>query len=153
MGMRAICISGKLLISPHDDHGCPVLSAHQLFDLDANMGVGSHPHDFLAECGEAVKPVCIIRNRHWGDVGLAFMGTGHSSQFRTRQEFYAGLSSHALDQHGGSLVSSVAIRRYAGNRTSFFLRAFDLDHPAPKPSHLPCRRRGKGYWAMRALAG
>src|ERR1022692_2427342 len=43
--------------------------------------------------------VVVIRTMHRSDVGLAFMGTGHSAQPCASQQLDAGLATHVLYPH------------------------------------------------------
>lgn len=97
---RRIC---EFFIPPEGDHRLPFVRADQFVHFHANQGIRAHPGDLLADGGKAVETIAIVNERHRSNVGLAFIGAGQSSNFRTLQELYAGLASHFLDQHVGHL--------------------------------------------------
>jgi hypothetical protein len=56
---------------------------------------------------------------HRRDVGLAFMGTGHSAQPGARQQLYAGLPTHVLYPHMNISDSGYDVVSVSGSMNSY----------------------------------
>lgn len=89
----------QLFVRTEHEHRRPVRAVVDLFDLEADQGIGAHPVDLLPDRREAVDVAAIDVKRHRDDVRLAVLDTGQPGEIVAVQHLEAFLSAEFVNQH------------------------------------------------------
>lgn len=71
---------GEFLIPSLRHYACPAVTGRVLFDLKAHLVISSHPIDFLARHGKAVRYAALVREINGHDIGLIAFAAGQVAE-------------------------------------------------------------------------
>src|SRR5215203_2006363 len=87
------CVRELLVATKHDEAG-PYAIGGDLFALQADQGVRSHPFDLATERGISVQELAVQIDAEWNDIGLVVPGTRQAGDVVSCQHRPAFLDRH-----------------------------------------------------------